>query len=58
MMKMFYLLILLIFSFSSFAYITNDSNDKKVKAICNDGSYSTSSGQGTCSHHGGVKYYI
>lgn len=27
-------------------------------AICNDGSTSESQGPGTCSHHGGVDYYI
>jgi Protein of unknown function (DUF3761) len=27
-------------------------------AICNDGTYSPSSGPGTCSHHGGVKRWL
>lgn len=27
-------------------------------AICNDGTYSSSSGSGTCSHHGGVRTWL
>ena len=27
-------------------------------AICNDGTYSPSSGSGTCSHHGGVRIWL
>lgn len=27
-------------------------------AICNDGTYSSSSGSGTCSHHGGVRQWL
>lgn len=42
------------------------TKDKKQKnsgtvihgAVCEDGWLSTSRGSGTCSHHGGVKYYI
>ena len=30
----------------------------KYKAVCNDGTLSRSRGRGTCSHHGGVDYYI
>ena len=30
----------------------------KVGAICRDGWQSSSVGPGTCSHHGGVKYYL
>ncbi|WP_247709838.1 DUF3761 domain-containing protein [bacterium 19GA11TI05] len=26
--------------------------------MCRDGSYSTSKGRGTCSHHGGVDHYL
>lgn len=33
----------------------SDSNDKKTR--CNDGTWSNSSGQGTCSWHGGVNQY-
>ncbi|MET4865137.1 DUF3761 domain-containing protein [Morganella psychrotolerans] len=29
-----------------------------MKAVCRDGSYSTSTGRGTCSHHGGVDHYL
>ncbi len=33
---------------------------KKISngAVCNDGWISNSHGQGTCSHHGGVDYYL
>ena len=30
----------------------------KYKAVCRDGTYSYSRGRGTCSHHGGVAYYL
>lgn len=30
----------------------------RVGAICNDGTRSYSTGSGTCSHHGGVNYWI
>ena len=28
---------------------------KRIGAICNDGSYSSATGRGACSHHGGVR---
>lgn len=31
---------------------------KRVGAICNDGWRSYSTGSGTCSHHGGVDYWL
>ena len=31
---------------------------ERVGAICNDGSRSYATGQGACSHHGGVDYWI
>ena len=30
----------------------------KADAVCQDGWYSHSSGSGTCSHHGGVSYWV
>lgn len=39
-----------------FARITTNANDPDVKSKCADGTYSTSVGRGTCSHHGGVVY--
>ncbi|MCO6525511.1 DUF3761 domain-containing protein [Snodgrassella sp.] len=39
-----------------FARITTDPNDPEVRSKCADGTYSTSVGRGTCSHHGGVVY--
>ena len=44
------------FSQSGFARITTNANDPEVKSKCADGTYSTSTGRGTCSHHGGVVY--
>ena len=31
---------------------------KRVGAVCNDGSRSSATGSGACSHHGGVDYWI
>lgn len=28
---------------------------ERIGAICNDGTYSTATGRGACSHHGGVR---
>lgn len=41
---------------SGFARITTNANDPEVRSKCADGTYSTSIGKGTCSHHGGVVY--
>jgi|GEM_PF-3395673 len=38
--------------------IHENSKRKYNGAICNDGSISRSQGRGTCSHHGGVRYYF
>jgi hypothetical protein len=34
------------------------THDNKVGAMCNDGTKSNSTGSGTCSNHGGVKYWL
>ena len=47
----------LLISFPVFAEITQYRNYNS-RAVCRDGSYSTSTGRGTCSHHGGVSYYL
>nr|WP_247716302.1 DUF3761 domain-containing protein [Morganella morganii] len=52
------MLVCFTFSVSAFGYITHDPNDPNIKAVCRDGSYSTSKGRGTCSHHGGVDHYL
>ncbi|MDR0219007.1 MAG: DUF3761 domain-containing protein [Enterobacteriaceae bacterium] len=57
-MKKIFLLLFMIYSGSVFAYITTDPNDPNIQAVCRDGTYSTSRGSGTCSHHGGVDHYI
>ena len=31
---------------------------KRIGAICNDGWRSYATGQGACSHHGGVDYWL
>lgn len=33
-------------------------SQSKADAVCQDGWYSQSEGSGTCSHHGGVSYWI
>ncbi len=39
--------------------LTSDSNAPKgSKARCGDGTYSTASGRGACSHHGGVDAWL
>ena len=37
---------------------TNPSQSARIGAICNDGTKSTATGRGACSHHGGVKEWI
>ncbi|WGE90122.1 hypothetical protein [Actinobacillus arthritidis] len=46
--------ILLVSSISTMAYTTRNPYDPNIKSTCRDGSYSSSSGTGTCSGHGGV----
>ena len=49
-------IILLLFSL---LILTCDSaSDARIGAICNDGWRSFSTGKGTCSHHGGVDYWL
>ncbi|MDX7988961.1 hypothetical protein FE392_16845 [Xenorhabdus sp. 12] len=58
MKKIILLVLFIFFSGSGFAYITTDSSDPNVKTVCMDGEYSTSTGSGACSYHGGIDYYI
>ena len=32
--------------------------EQRIGAVCNDGTRSTATGQGACSHHGGVDYWL
>lgn len=50
--KLFVVLTLIAFSISLVSCY------KSPGAICNDGSRSYSKGRGTCSWHGGVRYYV
>ena len=34
------------------------SNDTRTGAICHDGTSSSATGRGACSHHGGVDYWL
>ena len=34
------------------------SKGKRIGARCNDGTRSSATGSGACSHHGGVDYWI
>jgi hypothetical protein len=34
------------------------SKGKRIGARCNDGTRSSATGRGACSHHGGVDYWI
>ncbi len=37
---------------------TYETRGNRIGAICNDGWRSYSTGSGTCSHHGGVDYWL
>lgn len=39
-------------------YIPPNNPSLNYKAVCKDGTYSYSTGRGTCSHHGGVSRYL
>ena len=42
-----------------YLYNTDDFKSKvRIGAVCNDGTYSTATGRGACSHHGGVAYWV
>lgn len=43
---------------SSATYQSETGDCNRVGAICNDGWESTATGQGACSHHGGVKVWL
>jgi hypothetical protein len=38
--------------------LSSCTRGKRIGAICNDGWRSTATGQGACSYHGGVDYWI
>ncbi len=40
------------------SYKCYGNNDKRIGAICNDSTYSKSTGAGACSHHGDVKVWL
>lgn len=60
------IIVLLFYYFqNSFCYSQNTTTDiirlsdlERVGAVCNDGTRSASTNTGTCSQHGGVKYWI
>lgn len=37
---------------------TEPSEGERIGAVCNDGTRSSATGSGACSHHGGVDYWI
>ena len=49
-----------IFILITISLITLSACDKgeRIGAKCNDGSNSSATGRGACSHHGGVDYWI
>lgn len=51
------LFVLLLFSCKD-EYQCDSSNPNRIGAKCKDGTRSNSVGSGTCSHHGGVDYWI
>ena len=38
--------------------LSSCNKKERIGAICNDGWKSSATGQGACSHHGGVDYWI
>jgi hypothetical protein len=36
----------------------DNSSTNRIGAICNDGTRSSATGSGACSHHGGVNYWL
>ena len=42
----------------SFSKDSGSYSKKRVGAVCNDGWISTATGQGACSHHDGVDYWL
>lgn len=57
MKKFMFFTLLTLFSTNTFAEITSHRSYNS-KLVCNDGSYSSSSGRGSCSHHGGIAYSL
>jgi len=43
---------------SSSSGTSGDCPNGRSGAVCNDGTTSTATGSGACSHHGGVKYWL
>ena len=37
---------------------SDDNSGVRIGAVCNDGTTSTATGSGACSHHGGVDYWL
>jgi hypothetical protein len=60
--KVFFAILLLVISISftkcEKTVQCDTTHDNKVGAKCNDGTTSNSTGSGTCSAHGGVKYWL
>ncbi|MCU7496100.1 MAG: hypothetical protein HF314_17530 [Ignavibacteria bacterium] len=36
---------------------SSGNSGTRIGAVCNDGSTTSATGSGACSHHGGVKYW-
>jgi hypothetical protein len=56
-MKKLFLGLLLLTSISFTSFNCSDPCER-IGAICNDGTRSSATGSGACSHHGGVKEWI
>ena len=42
----------------TFTLVMVGCQGKRIGAVCEDGSRSTATGSGACSHHGGVDYWL
>ena len=52
------LFIALFFALSMNICDTAEPGGERIGAVCNDGTTSTATGSGACSHHGGVDYWL
>ncbi len=52
------ILFVLLIPFTSCDNSTEPSEGVRIGAVCKDGSTTDATGQGACSHHGGVDHWI
>jgi len=58
MRRIVFALIFSLFLITSCHDNSTSSEGSRIGAVCNDGTTSTATGSGACSHHGGVNHWI